>query len=80
MPEKPTHLLGLLVAVVEGAGALGRLGDDPLPAVLDGDEQVLDQDHVLLLAEVFEVRALLVQLQHCLPVGTHVFLEALHNG
>ncbi|KAE8750219.1 hypothetical protein FOCC_FOCC003027 [Frankliniella occidentalis] len=71
------ELPSLLVAVVEGARALGALGHDTLPAVLHADEKVLDEDHVLLLTEVLEVRALLVQVEHGLAVHSHVLLEGL---
>ncbi len=55
--SEQTYLFGLLVAVVELAGSLGAARHDLLPAVRDGREQVADQDHVLLLAEVLQVRA-----------------------
>ena len=76
LPEV-VELLGLLVAALEVAGALGAARHDLLPAVLDARQQVLDEDHVLLLAEVLQVGAHFVQRDHCLTVLTHVLLQHL---
>lgn len=39
---------------------------------MHAEQQVLDQDHVLFLAEVLQVRSRLVQLDDVLPVGVHL--------
>ena len=72
-----THLLGLLVASLQVPGPLGAARHDFLPAVLHAGQEVLDEDDVLLLAEVLEVGAHLVQGHHGFPVATDVFLQHL---
>ncbi|KAH9407008.1 hypothetical protein TYRP_013278 [Tyrophagus putrescentiae] len=69
------ELLRLLEAVVEGARPLRSLCQHPLPAMLHTGQKVLDQRHVLLLTEVLQVSALLVQIEHRLAVVANVLLE-----
>lgn len=68
-------LLGLFEAMVQSPGSLSSLRHDSLPAMLYRDQQVLDEDHVLLLTEVFQVSALFVQVKHCFAVGCDFLLE-----
>lgn len=74
-----THLLGLLVASLQVPGPLSAAWHNFLPAVLHAGQEILDEDDVLLLAEVLEVGAHLVQGHHGLPVATDVFLQHLAN-
>ena len=72
--DSSTHLLGLLITSLQVPGALGATRHDFLPAVLHAGQEVLDEDDVLFLAEVLEVRPHLVEGHHGFPVTTDVFL------
>lgn len=50
-----------------------------LPAALDAEQQVLYQDHILLLAEVLQMRARLVQVNNVLSVGVYLCHKHLHG-
>ncbi|TNN67208.1 hypothetical protein EYF80_022546 [Liparis tanakae] len=57
-------------------GALHQL----LPAALHAEQQVLDQDHVLFLAEVLQMCSCLVQFNDVFPVGVHLCHKHLHRA
>ena len=69
--------LGLLVAALQVASPLGRPGHDLFPPVLHRDEDILDQNHVLLLAVVLELVAQGVKSNHFGPVFGDVLLHHL---
>lgn len=68
-------LLSLFETMVQSPGPLSSLRNHPLPAMLYWHQQVLDENHVLFLAEVFEVSALLVEVEHGLAVCGYFLLE-----
>lgn len=71
-PKPEPHLLGSLPGIVQLPPALHRALHQLLPAALHAEQQVLDQHHVLLLAEILQVRPRLVQLDDVVPVRVHL--------
>lgn len=63
--------------MVQSPGPLGGFRHDSLPAVLHRNQKVLDKNNVLLLAEVFEMGSLLVEVEHGLAVCGDLLLEGL---
>lgn len=72
-----TYLNCFFVPSFQMSCTLGTARHNLLPALLDTGQKVLDDDHVLFLAEVFQVCACLVQTDHLFTVGGYVFLQCL---
>lgn len=74
------YLLGPLPGVVQLAASFHRPLHQLLPAALHAEQQVLDQHHVLLLAEVLQMRPRLVQIDDVVSVGVHLRHKHLQGG
>lgn len=74
------HLFGSLSGVVQLPPSLHRPLHQLLPAALHAEQQVLNQHHVLLLAEIFQVCSRLVQVNDVVPVGVHLRHKHLDEG
>ncbi|KAF3842187.1 hypothetical protein F7725_024138 [Dissostichus mawsoni] len=61
------------------AASLHRPLHQLLPAALHAQQQVLDQHHILFLAEVLQVCSCLVQFNDVFPVGVHLGHKHLHG-
>lgn len=66
------YLLRSFPGVIQQTTSLHRTLHQLLPAALHAQQQVLDQNHVLFLAEVFQMSACLVQVDDAFPVGVHL--------
>lgn len=74
------YLLGSLPGLVQLTTSLHRALHQLLPAALHAEQQVLDQHHVLFLAEVLQMRPRLVQFNDVVSVGVHLRHEHLQGG
>lgn len=74
------YLFCPLSGVIQQTAALNRSLHQLLPAALHAEQQVLDQDHVLFLAEVLQMCSCLVQFNDVVPVGVHLCHKHLHKN
>lgn len=77
---KPSNLFCPLPCVIQQTTSLHRPLHQLLPAALHAEQQVLDQDHILFLAEVLQMCSCLVQFNDVIPVGVHLCHEHLHSA
>ena len=75
--EIPSYPFSILVTMVQLSRAISTARDDLLPAMLDTGEQVLDEDDVLLLAEVLQMSSRLIQLHHSAAITGDLLLKTL---
>lgn len=74
------YLLGPLPGIVQVTASLNRALHQLLPAALHAQQQVLDQHHVLFLAEILQMRPRLVQFNDVISVGVHLCHKHLQRG
>ncbi len=79
-PVKIQYLFRPLPGVIQQATSLNRPLHQLLPAALHAEQQVLDQDHILFLAEVLQMCSCLVQFNDVVPVGVHLSHKHLHRA
>lgn len=74
------YLFRPLPGVIQQTTALYGPLHQLLPAALHAEQQVLDQDHILFLAEVLQVCPCLVQFNDVVSVGVHLCHKHLHKS
>lgn len=66
------YLFGSLAGLVKMSAAVERPLHQLVPAGLDAEQQILDENHVLFQAGKTKLRASLLQSQDLLSVGVHL--------
>lgn len=66
------YLFCSLPGIIQLTTSLHRPLYQLLPAALHTEQQVLDQDHILFLAEVLQMCPRLVQFNDVVPVGVNL--------
>lgn len=73
------HLFGPLPGIIQQTTSFNRSLHQLLPAALHTDQQILDQDHILFLAEILQMGSCLVQFNDLFSVGVHLYHKHLHK-
>lgn len=73
------YLFCPLPGIIQQASAFDGPLHQLFPAALHAKQQVLDQDHILFLTEVFQMCSCLVQVNDVVSVGVHLCHKHLHK-
>ena len=71
------YLSGFLVAALQMACSLCTSWYYFFPSMLYAGEEILYEDNILFLAEIFQVGTSLIQSDHSIPIAGNVFLQVL---
>lgn len=75
--ESIVEILRLLERLIQLARSFRHSCRHFVPPVLGTDHQIFNQNHILFLAEVFQLRPAFVQFQHSFPLVANIVLPCL---